>query len=561
MRVIFIATSVFLCTLLGYGQPVGYDYGKHISINASEVSGLTDFTDFTILLHVTDNQLRSVSNGGHVESENGYDILFTLGDCSTLLNHQIEKYDPITGELVFWVQIPNLSASFNTNIHMYYGNSGVGTDPSSYSTWNSNYEGVWHMNNDPSSSLLLDYSGDGINGDSHGAMTTADLVDGKIGDAIDFDGSNDYFSLTSKNFNTTGEIEQMTVSAWVNTSYSAGGNHTNWSILDFDRSEYYNLFISGNGRLCYATSRPGSTFNDSYAGAVSELNDGTWHHVAAVYNGTNKLLYIDGALAFTQVSPHGGLGIGTGITRYGFIGDGSEANSYNGSRNNIYYDGMYDEIRYTTDALSTDWISTEFNNQNSPATFYSISAEFPSGDLCTLLPVSFLKFEAAQENTHIKLNWTTLSENNNSHFTVARSNSGHSNWQTIVEVNGAKNSSIRIDYESFDNSPAIGINYYRLTQTDFDGTVVHLDSTAVVYELETPIHVFPNPAKNLITLYSKQNLDVNEIIIYDLQGRDVTYQTSLISTINHSYNIDLRNLEAGIYIIRTSFGNLKFQKL
>ena len=560
MKAIITALGTFFC-ILAHTQPAGYSYGKHISINASEVSGMTDLSNFTVLISVTNNDLRSISNGGHVESENGYDIIFTLGDCSTRLSHQIEKYDPVTGELVFWVLIPSLSASENTNIHMYYGNSSIVADPSTFGAWNSNYEGIWHMNNDPSVSLLLDYSGDGIDGESHGGMTSGDLVTGKIGDAIDFDGSNDYFSLADKNYTTTGIITQMTVSAWVRTSFSAGGNHSNWSILDFDRSEYYNLFISGNGRLCFATSRPGSTFNDSYAGTAGDLNDDEWHFVTAVYNGTNKLLYIDGVLVFTQVNPHGGLGIGTGTTRYGFIGDGSEANSYDGSRNNIYYDGMYDEIRFTTDILSADWIATEYNNQNSPASFYTIGDEMFADDLCTLLPIELLRFEALQKNNHVQLSWTTLSERNNALFTIERSQNGYSNWEYITEIKGSGNSSVKLNYETVDLNPYEGINYYRLKQTDFDGAFEYFDIRSVSFNQETPLFVFPNPAGNFITLKGKGSLDKNTIQIFDLQGRNVTAFVNISEGVENSYRIDLSQLSSGIYIVNTVKGNLRFQKL
>lgn len=517
--------------------------------------------NFTVLISVINNDLRSVSNGGHVESENGYDIIFTQGDCSTLLNHQIEKYDPVAGELVFWVQIPSLSASENTNIHMYYGNSGVATDPSTTSTWNSNYEGVWHMNNDPSASPLLDYSGDGIDGESHGGMTASDLVSGKIGDAIDFDGSNDYFSLALKNYTTTGIITQMTVSAWVKTSFSHGTWTRNWAILDFDRSEYYNICITGDGRFAFSTSRPGSTFNDSFAGTAGDLNDDEWHFVTAVYNGTNKLLYVDGVLSFTQVNPHGGLGIGTGTTRYGFIGDGSEANSYDGSRNNIYYDGQYDEIRFTTDILSADWIATEYNNQNSPASFYTIGDELPAGDLCTLLPIELFRFDALQNNNRVALTWTTLSERNNAYFTVERSHDGFSDWELIAKVEGAGNSSTELNYEAFDLSPNNGINYYRLKQTDFNGDFENFYIQSVLYQQESHLFVFPNPASDRIQIQSKFPLNKTEIQVFDLQGRNVNTHIKITADQNNSLHIDLTHLEKGIYIIQTKRGMIRFEKL
>ena len=74
MKIVCTFLGALLC-LFSHAQPAGYIYGKHISINSTEVSGPVDFSDFTILFNTTDTDLRSVSNGGHVESENGFDII------------------------------------------------------------------------------------------------------------------------------------------------------------------------------------------------------------------------------------------------------------------------------------------------------------------------------------------------------------------------------------------------------------------------------------------------------------------------------------------------------
>ena len=52
------------------------------------------------------------------------------------------------------------------------------------------------------------------------------------------------------------------------------------------------------------------------------LMDGQWHHIAAVYDGTDKIIYVDGVEDARVTNPHSGIGIGKNITRYGFIGDG-----------------------------------------------------------------------------------------------------------------------------------------------------------------------------------------------------------------------------------------------
>tara|TARA_B100000508_G_scaffold140085_2_gene140037 strand:- start:47229 stop:50096 length:2868 start_codon:yes stop_codon:yes gene_type:complete len=164
---------------------------------------------------------------------------------------------------------------------------------------------------------------------------------------LTFDGTDDIVAL-NKSYNAVGAIQFLTVEAWVNTSYSGGGNFDNWSIVDFDRSEYYNLFITGNtGVVGFSTYSSTGGIDDFYS--VIAVNDGNWHHIAAVYDGIDKVIYIDGFEVSRKTNPHGGDLLGSGNTRFGFLGDGSEANTFNGGRNNNYYSGSIDELRIWDD--------------------------------------------------------------------------------------------------------------------------------------------------------------------------------------------------------------------
>jgi hypothetical protein len=48
--------------------------------------------DFPVLVSVVDLNLRTGGNGGHVDSSNGYDIVFTAADGTTPLDHEIERW-------------------------------------------------------------------------------------------------------------------------------------------------------------------------------------------------------------------------------------------------------------------------------------------------------------------------------------------------------------------------------------------------------------------------------------------------------------------------------------
>lgn len=156
---------LIISTFNTYAQPAGYSFGKQIIIDASQVSGTVPLTNFPVLISATDTDLRTTANGGSVENVNGFDIVFTLGDCATILSHDLEYYDPVTGELVIWVQIPTLNNSANIPFFMFYGNSLIGADQSTTDIWtDAGYDGVWHLHND-----FADASGTGNNGTNNGS--------------------------------------------------------------------------------------------------------------------------------------------------------------------------------------------------------------------------------------------------------------------------------------------------------------------------------------------------------------------------------------------------------
>lgn len=467
----------------------GYSWEQTILIDYTQVMENVDLVDFPLLVSVTNSDLKHTSLGGFVESDFGYDILF-CGENNARLSHQIESYDPATGTLVAWVNLPLLYCAIDTELKITCGNASITTDQTSAATWNSSFEAVWHMDNDPSTSDLEDVAGT-YDASPHGSMTSSDVVTGQIGDAIEFDGTNDYFAIQDKFYTNAGEIQQITVSSWVYTNYSNGSWTSNWAILDFDRSEYFNFFVHGNGKLSFSTRQAGSGIHDFHGGQTGQVNNGQWHHVAATYEGTEKRVFIDGVLVNTTITT--GNGLGTGATRYGFIGEGSEASYYNGGRNGIYFQGKIDELRLYNIALSPGRIATEFNNQSSPNTFMTF------GNTNANLPIELGYFAAKLKEDQVYVDWTTISQRDNDYFDVERSEDGTS-FESIGQIKGAGTSTQTLHYDFLDPSPLQGLSYYRLRQTDFNGATETFNLVAIQYILAidkvTIENVWPNPFKD-----------------------------------------------------------------
>ena len=107
------------------------------------------------------------------------------------------------------------------------------------------------------------------------------------------------------------------------------------------------------------------------------------------------------------------------------------------------------------------------------------------------LPVTLLDFTAQAEGpAAVRLRWATASELNNAGFTVERSADGTA-FTTIGTVAGAGTSATRHDYTLLDTNPPIHqpTLYYRLRQTDQDGTVAY-SPIRTVQLTSSPAHQF-----------------------------------------------------------------------
>ncbi len=528
-------------------QVTGYSWDAVITVDNNKVSGTTNLIDFPVVVKVTNPVLKSVTNGGMVEDINGFDIVFSDMN-NDQLDHQIESYNPVTGEYIAWVKIPTLSSNTNTEFKMFYGNSSISTDPSTDSVWNANYEGVWHMSNDPSTSDLNDAAGN-YDAQDYGGMNTNDLVVGKIGPAIDFDGNNDRYAIKNINYNAPGSIPSLTVTGWFKTTFNNNTWSNNWAMLDFDRSEYFNVFVHGRGKVGFSTRAASGGINDFFVGNNNDYNNGSWHYVAAVYDGVNKYLYIDGVLEGTKNNPHAGNPLGKGtITRYGFIGDGSEASSFNGNRNNFYYKGQYDEIRLLNTSLSPDWIATEYENQNSPNTFYTIV--FGSSPL----PVELTNFNVELIENSVEVTWTTATEINNDYFTIEKSTDAI-NFEIVDEITGAGNSQTILNYNYIDDNLFEGVSYYRLKQTDFNGDFEYFPPLSVNSQFDggalTIKNVKPNPFTNQFSMeIESKKSGIIDFMITNINGTKVDALKIEINKGRTEYTyINGNKLSSGTYII------------
>ena len=372
-----------------------WDYRKLITIDESKVSGSSNLTNFPVLISVTDTNLASAAQ------TDGDDIFFT-DQYGNKLSHEIEKYTSGTGELLAWVKVPVLTATEDTTLYIYYGNADAANQEDYENVWDDNYVGVWHMAEDPSISTdgdcggstkeVCDSSSNNNDGDSNGSMTAGDQVPGRVNGSLDFDGANDNVNLGSATSVDNLAQGDITVSAWINPrttgenslgriieKRTTGGSSGGWIFRMNDTASITGLTVVSNNADAQSTAA-----NNSLT-----LND--WNYVVFKYSnsGDKKVyLYVNGAEVSYATQTTGTGSPNTDATGNLLI---SDANDLPGART---FDGVIDNVRASNTLRSTDWIATEYANQNSPSTFYSFGVQEEQNN-----PILLYRFDEGVDNT------------------------------------------------------------------------------------------------------------------------------------------------------------------
>ncbi|MFC1576119.1 DUF2341 domain-containing protein [Candidatus Omnitrophota bacterium] len=355
-----------------------------ITIDHTKVA--SNLADFPVLVHITDTEL-----SGKVQSGSDYIIKFTNASEQEL-PYEVEYYNDSTGDLVAWVKVDALSADMDTTINFSY-NLAEAPAYTPESVWGANYAGVWHMNE--TSGAVYDstsYSNDGsanggISQDVIGKIAGASAVDA-TGEHIKMPFSsslNDALSGTSNTYS-----EHYTVSLWFKPEVEINPSSVDRTIL-VRYGGAFNIYMSNSGypgQLCvYTVQYPPGSHGALYTNQDT-WNADTWYYVAATFDRPLKELYTfdeSGALESLDQTWNQALDDWWGDGLYLF-GHGSGEN----------FLGTMDEVRISKNlGRSTEWTTTEYNNQSDPGAFYGIES---SGGGATLV--------AGSNDIHVAGNWT-----------------------------------------------------------------------------------------------------------------------------------------------------------
>ncbi len=210
------------------------------------------------------------------------------------------------------------------------------------------------------------------------------------------------------------------------------------------------------------------------------------------------------------------------------------------------------------DNAATPWTDSGATQDLVAHTFTATaqSTEFIIGSNGLPLPVTLISFTASAQRDHVYLQWQTASEINNDYFELQRATDPEQ-FASIAKITGAGTTTTPNQYDYQDFTAPNGLLYYRLKQTDFDGTTSYSNIVSVQYNgnNRTYLQVYPNPARSNQAVISGHNFSPKTTVTVTLfgSGGHLTGTTEVMTDRNGSFTLQLADVgvpKTGLYILR-----------
>ena len=422
---------------------------------------LTDETlyNFPLMVSLTDPDLRSVAYGGKVVSNEGNDIYFTSSDGISVLDYEVEKYNPQTGECLAWVRMDSINKKINNEIYLYFSNKNA-ANASTRDAWSNSYKGVWHLKG------LLSAKNPHSN-----AYAQAKPVNAKENRDLYIPSernSSRFMCMNSpEDINITSDLS---LSAWVYFDNVKDDQIIATNQLE-NQGGYALKLINKQLNLSICNEK-GEVFEIPTEAASQKLEKGQWYHVAATYSDFKDsiVIYVNGEVDRQFKTTH------QLAQSKGFFQIGRDP-----SNKQYYFEGSVVEVHVSNVYLPKKWLTAEFQNQAKPNEFLKFGK---AEQVIQLISSTLLGFEADQTKNSVVLKWITSNEEELDKFTIERSMDGV-NYDPIANKTAAGNSAEILKYQYRDEKPAKGYSYYRLRITNNMGSDEFSMVTPVKFEPES----------------------------------------------------------------------------
>jgi hypothetical protein len=432
LKTVFLLASVCAAANAQSWYNSSWTYRKILAVDHRRVLGnLTNYPAY-----VAFNQDADLA--GHLRSD-CHDFLVTLTD-GTKLDYELRKCDAVGGSVGAVVRIPTLSATVDTTLVVYYGNSSATDQSNPTGVWSASYKIVL-----PGGSLT-DSTGNHNNATVNG--TAPQSVAGIYANAYRFNGISSYLTTATAPVSTA-----YTLSFWfkadalgnnavvfapivgalgaVNASYGPFG-------MCYDTFEpWEGMFYQG-----YSTAaHPGQSGFPIVEAGDQKVAPNKWYLATETWDGATTTAYLDGRL----------LGTGASSTLTALVGGlfigGDAGHSIRVS---------VGEVRLLNTAIATAEVATEAVNYWNPDTFFNVGIAETN---VTAVPVihaftatyagiesgkpSYLHWLVSNatsigidngigSQTTLNSGWTTVNPTSSTTYTITATNGSGSSTQTVT---------------------------------------------------------------------------------------------------------------------------------
>lgn len=194
------------------------------------------------------------------------------------------------------------------------------------------------------------------------AMTTS----GKNGNALDFERSNQDYANSSALASAISS-GSFSISVWFRPEVNMTSGTAEHHIINMGdlsgASDIVIYFIDNN--LIFKLYNTSDVKNE--LSVPGTWNAGTWYHGYFVYDASAGMrMYVNGSLVDSDSFTN------RGAYSSGTFDLGRKSSTVSA---NEWWDGIEDDIHVSSSARSANWVLTEYNNTNSPGTFYSVGSQ------------------------------------------------------------------------------------------------------------------------------------------------------------------------------------------
>lgn len=300
----------------------------------------SELIDFPVLVYLNSSYVNWTNINNDLS-----DLRFVNSD-NILLSHEVDNYTE-NDKAWLWVKIPSISSVIDTVFFMYYGLETALSVEDSVSVWNNDFIGVWHLN-DNTTSTILDSTSNNNNGVKKADNEPIEII-GKISNSQNFDGNDDYIEII-KNFS----FYNLTVSFWVKSEDI--DTISDEYVVDMIRStSQFTTWVESGGDVARFQVEGEDTGDNSDIYGVTDITDGENHFITAIRDYQNHILYlyIDGVLEKSGIDLSDGIINPNSNLFFGCI---------YGYTSNYY--GLIDEIRLYNVSVSSSWTKADYYSQS-----------------------------------------------------------------------------------------------------------------------------------------------------------------------------------------------------